>query len=138
MAFAPRDRAALDAQRAAEQRDQSLLRMYLAMLAVSVAILFALMLAAAQLAAADEVIEPNPKQNNTCGDPDSWIEWDQIIEKNPHDMDLRALYALRVGLCVQVEQGKLMVDEGTAIFERARQTLIQRAERAAEQAESKL
>ena len=105
--------------------------------AAVLAVLFALLLAAAPLSA-DEVLQPQAKPNNTCGDPESWVEWDAIIAKNPHDLNLKGLYALRIGLCVQVKQGKLTVDEGTAIFEQARQTLMQQAERAAKRAEPKL
>jgi hypothetical protein len=134
-----RQRGFLDDKRIAEQHDDNQWLMYAAALLVCVAMLGCLLLlVAAQLAAADEAIPEQPKQAHTCGNAASWVEWDELIAKNPNHMDLRALYALRVGLCVQVQQGKLTVDEGTAIFERARQALIWQAERPKAEGQSKL
>lgn len=36
------------------------------------------------------------------------------------------LHALRLGLCLKVERGDLTVDNATEIFEKARETLIQK------------
>ena len=107
-------------------------------LAISVAMLCCLVLLATPLAVADEVMPEEPQQGHTCGDPASWVDWERLIAKNPNHTDLRALYALRVGLCIHVQQGKLTVDQGTAIFERARRTLIQQIEMPTPGARSKL
>ena len=94
-----------------------------------------LFIAMFQPAKANEA-QPSPK--STCEQPESWLEWNKLLAKHPGDMDLRALHALRVGLCVQVASGKLSVDEGTAIFERACKVLIQRAARPRAELKSKL
>ncbi|MBW2063332.1 MAG: hypothetical protein JRJ03_00225 [Deltaproteobacteria bacterium] len=71
-----------------------------------------------QLALADEV--------NYCTDPESWEEWEALVEKYPNDMEVQTLHALRLGLCVKVERGDLTVPQATDIFEKARGIIIQK------------
>jgi hypothetical protein len=61
-----------------------------------------------------------------CSDPESWGEWEELIEKYPHDSDIQALHALRIGLCLKVERGDLTVDQGTDIFEKARKAILEK------------
>lgn len=71
-------------------------------------------------AQADERSEPT----NYCHSPESWAEWDQLLAQHPDDRGLQTLHALRLGICLKVDRGELTLDEGTAIFEAARTTLI--------------
>jgi uncharacterized protein (UPF0548 family) len=59
-----------------------------------------------------------------------------MLAKNPKDYDLQALHALRIGICIKVDQGVLSLGEGTEIFERARSALI--GQRQAEERQDKL
>jgi len=65
---------------------------------------------------------------NYCYDKESWEEWDTIIEKNPDDMQVQALHALRIGLCVKVDRGEITLDQATEIFEAARETIVEKRE----------
>ena len=64
------------------------------------------------------VPSPAADSSNTCKDPDSWKEWDQLVFKYPQDMIVQALHALRIGLCLKIERGDLTVEEATEIFNR--------------------
>jgi hypothetical protein len=130
MAFAPRDRAALDAQRAAEQHDQNLLLMYAALLiAATMLILCIAMLAA-------EARPMPPKPDNTCKQTVSWAEWHALMKQYPEDQGLRALYELRVELCEKVDAGEMTMAEGTERFEQARRARMQRADKDKETGQS--
>jgi hypothetical protein len=61
-----------------------------------------------------------------CSDPESWEEWEELIEKYPNDSDIQALHALRIGLCLKVERGDLTVEQGTDIFEKARKAILEK------------
>ncbi len=60
---------------------------------------------------------------------DSSLEWEALIQKHPGDMQLHALHALRLGLCLKVERGDITLDESTEIFENMRMALISAKER---------
>ena len=63
---------------------------------------------------------------NYCKDKESWKEWDALVERNPNDMEVQALHALRIGLCVKVDRGGITLDRATEIFESAREAIIQK------------
>jgi hypothetical protein len=44
---------------------------------------------------------PYAEPKNYCHDEESWKEWDALVEKNPNDMEVQALHALRIGLCTR-------------------------------------
>ena len=75
-----------------------------------------------------------------CSDPESWREWEELLEKYPNDSDIQTLHALRIGLCLKVERGDLTVEQGTDIFEKARQAILdkKKAETKKTRAELKL
>jgi hypothetical protein len=61
-----------------------------------------------------------------CSDPESWGEWEELVEKYPNDSDIQTLHALRIGLCLKVERGDLTVEQGTDIFEKARKAILEK------------
>ena len=63
---------------------------------------------------------------NYCDDPDSWKEWNELIQKYPADMEVQALHALRSGLCVKIDRGNITVEQAIEIFESARETIIEK------------
>jgi hypothetical protein len=63
---------------------------------------------------------------NYCHDQESWKEWDALVERNPNDIEVQALHALRIGLCVKVDKGGITLEQATAIFESAREAIIQK------------
>ena len=66
------------------------------------------------------------ESENYCHDEKSWKEWDALIEKNPNDMEVQALHALRIGLCAKVDRGQITLNQATEIFESAREAIIQK------------
>lgn len=69
---------------------------------------------------------PATAAEDYCSDPESWEEWEELIEKYPNDSDIQALHALRIGLCLKVERGDLTVEQGTDIFEKARKAILEK------------
>ena len=61
---------------------------------------------------------------NYCNDEESWKEWDDLVMKYPEDMDIQALHALRVGLCIKVENGTISFEMATDIFNRMHEMVI--------------
>ncbi len=66
----------------------------------------------------------NAEETNYCNDPDTNMQWEAMVKKHPGDMQIHALYALRLGLCFEVDRGDLTVDQATEIFENMRSALI--------------
>ena len=66
------------------------------------------------------------ESENYCHDKESWKEWDALVEKNPNDMEVQALHALRIGLCVKVDRGGITLEQATEIFESAREAIIKK------------
>lgn len=67
-------------------------------------------------------------EENYCHDPEAEAQWQALLAEHPKDYELQALHALRIGICVKVDQGVLTLDEGTKIFEKARAALIEKWE----------
>ena len=66
------------------------------------------------------------ESENYCHDKESWKEWDTLVERNPNDMEVQALHALRIGLCAKVDKGGITIDQAIEIFESAREAIIQK------------
>lgn len=64
---------------------------------------------------------------NHCLDKESWKEWDALIQKYPNDENVQALHALRLGLCLKIEQGSITFEMASDIFNRAHEMVIQKA-----------
>ncbi len=47
-----------------------------------------------------------------------------MVQEHPDDLQIHTLYALRPGLCFDVDRGDLTVDQTTEIFENMRSALI--------------
>ena len=66
----------------------------------------------------------NAEEKNYCNDPDTNMQWEAMVQEHPDDLQIHALYALRLGLCFEVDRGDLTVDQATEIFENMRSALI--------------
>jgi hypothetical protein len=66
------------------------------------------------------------ESENYCHDEKSWKEWEALVEKNPNDMEVQALHALRIGLCAKVDRGGITLEQATEIFESASEAIIQK------------
>ena len=63
---------------------------------------------------------------NHCHDKETNQQWEELAAKNHGSDAIQRLYALRLGLCVQVERDELTVPRATTIFERQRQKVLRR------------
>jgi hypothetical protein len=63
---------------------------------------------------------------NYCKDPESWKQWDAMIQKYPDDLDMHALHALRLRLCAKIERGDITVEDSITIFENAREAILEK------------
>lgn len=57
---------------------------------------------------------------NQCHDKDKVKEWEGIIAKYPNNPFFVKLYAMRVGLCKAVDDGKIDLDTAIDVFEAER------------------
>ena len=55
---------------------------------------------------------------NYCDDIQAWAEWKDLINKYPEDDNLRAAYALRLGLCQEVKEHTIKTERAIIIFDR--------------------
>lgn len=53
-----------------------------------------------------------------CDDAQGWADWRALVQKYPEDDNLRAGYALRLGLCQEVKDGTIETARAVSIFER--------------------
>jgi len=83
---------------------------------------------------AEEIDEP---ATNYCHDKESWDFFDSVIAKHPGDVEMKTLYAVRVGFCSMIERGMATVDEAQLVFETMRQGLIDKRKRMQEMDEQK-
>ena len=73
--------------------------------------------------------EQDEPATNYCNDMASWEHFDSVIAKHPGDIEMKTLYAVRVGFCTMIERGMATVDEGTLVFETMRRGLIEKRKR---------
>ena len=69
----------------------------------------------------DSAAEPD----NYCHDAESWNEWDSMVKKYPDDIPLQILHALRIGLCIKIEQQSITLKEATQLMNDMSDQLIQ-------------
>ena len=68
--------------------------------------------------AADSEATSKKEIPNYCDDVGKWAGWVKLVEKYPNDDDLRAVFAIRIGLCEEVKNGSLETDRAIKIFNR--------------------
>lgn len=59
---------------------------------------------------------PLQAETNFCHDKASWQQWTAMVKKHPKDIPLQIMHALRIGLCVKVEQNSISFEEATYLF----------------------
>jgi hypothetical protein len=74
---------------------------------------------------------------NYCHDKESWEEWDELIEKYPHNMDIQMLHAVRIGFCKKIEDGSIDFETARVVFNDLQKKVYERAKEAKEQASEK-
>jgi len=51
-----------------------------------------------------------------CNNPQAWDHINAMVEKDPNDIPLQILHALRIGLCVKIEQNSISSLEAINLF----------------------
>jgi hypothetical protein len=64
-----------------------------------------------------------------CDDADMWAEWVRLLAKYPDDDEVRAAYALRLGLCQEVKAGTIETSRAVNIFEAFMEKTLMNTER---------
>ena len=64
------------------------------------------------------------QDTNHCLNKDSWKEWDELVQKYPHNMDIQMLHAVRIGLCKKIEDGSISFETARDTFNHLHETLI--------------
>ncbi len=62
--------------------------------------------------------------DNYCHDVDSWKNWDNMVKKYPEDIPLQLLHALRIGLCIKIEQKSISLQDATQLMNDMSDSLI--------------
>jgi len=75
---------------------------------------------------------------NLCLDEESWEEWDELVAKRPHDMDIQMLHVVRIGFCKKVEDGSIDFETARVVFNDLQKKVYERAKQEKEQALEKL
>lgn len=64
------------------------------------------------------------ERSDYCHDPDAAKQWNRLLDRHASDPAVIKLYALRIGLCKMIDQGKLDVNQAIDIFEQERSRVI--------------
>lgn len=67
------------------------------------------------------------EEKNYCLDKESWKEWDELIKKHPHNMNIQMLHAVRIGLCKKIEQKTITFEKARDVFNQLHQSVYQMA-----------
>jgi hypothetical protein len=73
------------------------------------------------------------QETNYCHDPESWQEWDALVEKYPGNMDIQMLHAVRIGLCKKIEDGSISFETARDAFDELHETVYKRTLEAQQQ-----
>jgi hypothetical protein len=83
------------------------------------------------------VLPAHAQGPNYCHDKESWKEWDELVEKYPHDMDVQMLHAVRIGFCKKIEDGSIDFETARVVFNDLQKKVYERAKEAKQQASEK-
>ena len=72
----------------------------------------------------NQLTNQNGVPGKYCLNPDLELKWQALIKKNPDDLQVQALHALRLGLHVKEERGDITNNEASKIFENIKISLI--------------
>ena len=63
-----------------------------------------------------------------CKDPYIWETFDSLITKHPDDIPIHILHALRIGLCLKIEENSITTSEAIVIFNDMLDTVVEKME----------
>ena len=69
------------------------------------------------------------QDKNYCKNKESWKEWDILVQKHPHDMDIQMLHAVRIGFCKKITDGTISFEVARDTFNQLHETVIKKAKK---------
>jgi len=51
-----------------------------------------------------------------CDDPQTWKDFESMVKKYPDDVPVQILHALKIGLCVKIDQNSISSPEAINLF----------------------
>ena len=67
------------------------------------------------------------QDENYCNDKESWKEWDILVQKYPHDMDVQMIHAVRIGFCKKIEEGSISFEMARDIFNQLHESVFKKS-----------
>ena len=67
------------------------------------------------------------QDENYCHDKESWKEWDELVHKYPHHMDIQMLHAVRIGFCKKIEAGTISFETAKDVFNHLHESVYKKA-----------
>ena len=68
-------------------------------------------------------------QENYCKDKESWKEWDELVQKYPHSMDIQMLHAVIIGFCKKIDDGTISFEVARDAFNYLHETVYKKAKK---------
>ncbi|WP_457552704.1 hypothetical protein [Desulfobacula sp.] len=65
-------------------------------------------------------------QENYCKDKEPWKEWDKLVQKYPHNMDIQMLHAVRIGFCKKIEDSTITFEVASDAFNHLHETVYKK------------
>ncbi|MDR4506529.1 MAG: DUF2513 domain-containing protein [Candidatus Scalindua sp.] len=72
----------------------------------------------------NQITNQKGDQEKYCLNPDFELKWQKLIDRNPGDLQVHALHALRLGLYLKEERGDITNNEASRIFENIKMSLV--------------
>ena len=69
------------------------------------------------------------QDENFCHDKESCKEWDELVQKYPHSMDIQRLHAVRIGFYKKIEDGTISFETARDAFNHLHDTVIKKAKK---------
>jgi hypothetical protein len=73
------------------------------------------------------------QDNNYCKDQSSWNDWDELVQKYPHNLDIQMLHAVRIGFCKKIEDGTISFKVARDSFNHLHEIVVKKAKQEQQQ-----
>ena len=74
-----------------------------------------------------------PDDSKFCNDPPHWEHFNSMVENDPDNIPLQILHALKIGLCIKIDQNSISTQEAIGLFTDMLNTLIDNVDEAEKQ-----
>ncbi len=67
------------------------------------------------------------QDKNYCQDKESWKEWNELVQKYPHHMEIQMLHAVRIGFCKKIEAGTISFETARDVFNHLHESVYKKS-----------